>query len=258
MRNPSAVQLQVPDSDATPAPPARALAIARTLAPACGSAKTPAAPAARWDIPDPHSRQKAAAVPIRASCAMPRPAPAFANGFPAVPGARGPELREEPPAPAVCECPSDQTFQPNVRPALHRKKNFPATHPPADLPAALLRALRESGSRRENRGLRAKQHPDSRPRQCSLPVPSARHAAPNHGQSSGAGRATARARQGSEARRRTWRLPLPEKTIARNRAARRARTFPAIPSARAAPDFPTLPVATWPRLARRLFAVLFR
>src|ERR1700687_4939719 len=88
MRNRSAAWLHVPDSDAAPAPPARALSIARTLAPACGSAKTPAVPATRWDIPVPHSRQISAAVPTHAMCATPRPAPAFADGAPAVPGAR--------------------------------------------------------------------------------------------------------------------------------------------------------------------------
>src|SRR5271166_1790856 len=133
MHNRSAASLRVPDSDATPAPPAPALAIAHTLAPTCGSAKTPAVPAAQWNIPAPHFLQKSTEVRIRASCATPRPAPAFADGFPVVPGARRLELREEPPAPAACECPSDQMFPPSARLPPHRRKNFPATHPLADL-----------------------------------------------------------------------------------------------------------------------------
>src|ERR1700675_1095668 len=112
MRNRLTASLRAQDSDATPAPPAPVLSAARTLAPACGSAKTPAAPAARWDIPAPHSRQKSAAAPAHASCATPRPAPALADGFPAVPGARGPDLREGPPAPPACESPAIKRFNP--------------------------------------------------------------------------------------------------------------------------------------------------
>src|ERR1035441_4412629 len=152
-------------------------------------------------------------------------------------------------------------FQSNVRlPPRQKKswkKSFPATHPLSDLPVARLRALRESRSRRKNRGLRAKRHPDSPPPQGSLPVPSEQPVPPDRAQSSAADRATAQARQDSEARRRATYLPLPEKTIVRNRAAPHGPTFPATASARAVPGSPMLRVATGLRLLPRPFAALF-
>src|SRR5438270_14065762 len=126
-------------------------------------------------------------------------------------------------------------FPPNVRLPPHRKKNFLVTHPPAGLLVALLHNPRGSRSRRQNRELRAKQHRDSKPQQCSLPVRAARRDAPSRGQSSAAGPVVAQVRRGSKSQYRVRYLLLPEKKIVHNPAALRELKSPVIPSERAAP-----------------------
>jgi hypothetical protein len=116
--------------------------------------------------------------------------------------------------------PQRSNISPSARPLSASEEKLSSNTSTGRSPECSASRLRKSRSRRKNRGPRAKQHPDSRPRQGSLPVPSERLVAPNRGQSLAADRAAARARQGSAARCRAMCLPLPERTIAHNRAMR--------------------------------------
>ncbi len=218
----------------------------------------PEVPAARWDVQDRRFRQKSVAVRALAGCATLRPAPAFADGFPAVPGARGAELRVRLLTPAVCGCPSDRMFPSGARLPLYRRNNFQVRPPTADRPAARLRGLRESRLRREIRGRRAQQHPGWGPRRGSLAVRGKRPAAPDCGRFLAADRAAAQDRQDLEALCRARCLPLPGRTIARNRAAQRVPRSPATPNAHAGSGSPRLPVAIWLRRFPRPLAARFR
>src|SRR6266850_4635916 len=135
------ISRRVPISSAALALPAHARPGARTPAPACGSTGTPMAQAGRSDIRVQCLLQIWELTQTTASCGKTRPAPTFADEFPAVPGARRWGFQEGTLTRADYGCPSDRTFPASARNPPHRKKNFPATHPPADHRDVPLRVL---------------------------------------------------------------------------------------------------------------------
>jgi len=150
----AAASLRVKDSIAMTCTGQRALsASARTLAPTCGLAKNALAVPAQHDgvFQLARSRQKSVCGSNTRKLRDTAPAPAFCRLIPCCPRRSLTGTSGRTASARSLRMPQHQTFPPSARPSSASEKNFPATHPPADLPAAPLRALRERSHRKNPR-----------------------------------------------------------------------------------------------------------